>query len=65
MESIGIYHLLILAVIAAMLAAYIAPSLLAFRRNHPRRVAISLVNVFLGWSVVGWIAALIWASKRA
>jgi hypothetical protein len=38
---------------------YFLPTFIAYRKKH--FVAITLVNVFLGWTIVGWIFALIWA----
>jgi hypothetical protein len=31
------------------------------RRRHRNLLPIILVNIFLGWTFVGWIVALIWA----
>jgi hypothetical protein len=39
------------------------PSILARQKEH--FVAILLINIFLGWTVIGWIAALIWALTDA
>lgn len=41
--------------------AYPAPTIIAMARGHERRVAVFLINLFLGWTIVGWIAALVWA----
>ena len=41
---------------------YFVPSLTAFVRRHPNRVAILLLNVLLGWTFFGWAAALVWAA---
>ncbi len=38
---------------------YFLPTIIG--RNKADAGAIFLVNLFLGWTVVGWIAALIWA----
>jgi RsiW-degrading membrane proteinase PrsW (M82 family) len=46
-------------------AMYLLPTYEAWKNKHPNLVAISLVNIFLGWSVLGWVAALIWAFKKA
>ncbi len=46
------------------IAAFLIPTLLAYRRNHPSKLAIALVNVLLGWSIIGWIVALIWAATN-
>lgn len=37
------------------------PTFIAYRRGHPNRVPILLVNLFLGWTLVGWVASLVWA----
>jgi len=52
------FHFIILAVVFAF---YMAPGIIALARDHPHRIAIVLVNFFLGWSGVAWIASLIWA----
>lgn len=40
---------------------YFLPSLMARNRKHHNHVAITLLNLLLGWTVIGWIAALVWA----
>ncbi|CAB3759890.1 superinfection immunity protein [Paraburkholderia humisilvae] len=40
------------------LVVYLVPSLEADAREHRHAFAITLVNVFLGWTVIGWFAAL-------
>ncbi len=51
--------LFVLAVLA--IAIYLLPTYMATLRHHHQATAILMVNLFLGWSLVGWIAALIWA----
>ena len=41
---------------------YFVPSVIGFMRSHPNAAAICLLNVFLGWTFIGWVAALVWAS---
>jgi tryptophan-rich sensory protein len=43
------------------LALYFIPAIIAIARHHRNRLAIFLLNFFLGWTFIGWIAALIWA----
>ena len=43
------------------LAVYLAPALLAFKRRHPNRVGIFVLNLLTGWSVIGWALALVWS----
>jgi hypothetical protein len=41
---------------------YCLPGGIAFWRRHPQRWAISVLNVLLGWTGLGWIGALVWAA---
>jgi len=38
--------------------AYLAPTLAAAVRRHPRLLAVLTVNLLLGWTLLGWVAAL-------
>ena len=46
------------------LLMYFLPSLIALARSKRDLLAIFLLNLFLGWSVIGWIVALVWAAKN-
>lgn len=50
-----------LIIIALLGAAYLLPSLVAWRRNHRNAFPIFLVNVFTGWMILPWFIALVWA----
>ncbi len=43
---------------------YFLPSIIALARSKRDTLAIFLLNFFLGWSVIGWIVALVWAAKN-
>jgi hypothetical protein len=43
---------------------YFLPSIIALARNKRDTLAIFLLNFFLGWSVIGWIVALVWAARH-
>jgi len=43
---------------------YFAPAIVASYRNHRNLNAVLVVNLFLGWTFAGWVAALIWAVIR-
>lgn len=43
-------------------AFYFLPFLIAWRRNHRNETPIGLTNLLLGWTIIGWIIALIWAT---
>lgn len=40
---------------------YFAPAIIAHHRQHESSGKIFLVNLLLGWSILGWIACLAWA----
>ncbi|OLU23084.1 hypothetical protein BVH03_22915 [Pseudomonas sp. PA15(2017)] len=51
----------ILFAIGFSLAIYFIPTIIASGRSHPNLVAIFVLNIFGGWTVICWIAALVWA----
>lgn len=40
------------------------PTVVARSRNHPNAGAIFLVNLFFGWTFIGWVVSLLWACAR-
>ena len=44
-----------------LVALYFLPAIAADLRRHPSAFAIGLLNLLLGWTVLGWIIALVWA----
>ena len=53
--------LLVIAVGIVGLGVYLLPSLVSYRSR--RAGAIAWLNVLLGWTVIGWVAALQLAMK--
>ena len=46
--------------------AYILPSIVAvYIRKHENSLSILVLNLFLGWTIVGWIAAFIWGTYNS
>ena len=43
------------------LALYLLPTIIVLARRKKNVVGPILVNVLLGWTVIGWVVALIWA----
>lgn len=43
------------------IACYFLPTIIGAARHKANLVGIFLVNFFLGWSVIGWVVALVWA----
>ncbi|MCY1396642.1 Superinfection immunity protein [compost metagenome] len=40
---------------------YLLPTIEAILKKHRRVVPIALVNVLLGWSLIGWVVAYVWS----
>jgi T4 superinfection immunity protein len=52
-----------LVVLASVLGLYFAPSIVAGRRRVPSVGSVLIINLFLGWTLVGWIVALAMAFR--
>ena len=46
------------------LALYFLPTIIAFKRDQLNKVSVFLLNLFLGWSLIGWVISLVWATKK-
>ncbi len=53
-----------IALLPVLLIAYFTPVLIAVFRKHRFTTAIGLINLFLGWTVFGWLAAIVWAVNK-
>lgn len=47
-----------------ILMIYFLPATIAVFRDHNNAGAISVLNLLAGWTVIGWIAAMVWASTN-
>ena len=43
---------------------YFIPAYIAKIRQHHNFLAILVLNIFLGWTFLGWVIACIWACTR-
>jgi len=50
-----------LIIIAGAIVVYLLPGLIAFARGHRNAIAITALNILLGWSFFGWIGAFVWS----
>ena len=41
---------------------YLLPAIVAEERKHQHRSPILLLNLLLGWTFLGWVGALVWAT---
>jgi Superinfection immunity protein len=42
-------------------ALYITPTIVALDRKHRQTAPIAAINLFFGWTVIGWVVALAWS----
>ncbi len=56
---LGVLGLIGLAI--AGLGVYMFPAIVGWEREHPNQVSIALLNFFLGWTFLGWVASIVWA----
>jgi hypothetical protein len=47
-----------------LLVCYFIPAIVASCRHHNATGAIMVLNIFLGWTFIGWAIALVWASTN-
>ena len=43
---------------------YMAPTIVAAIRRHPDLLHVGVVNILTGWTIVGWIVAMVMACGR-
>ena len=57
-------RLLVAILIAILSFFYFFPFAIAFNRKRANTGAIFALNLFLGWSLIGWVVALVWSLKE-
>jgi RsiW-degrading membrane proteinase PrsW (M82 family) len=57
--------ILLLIALFLVLAFYFLPTIIAIKRKSPHTTAVGILNFFLGVTLLGWIIALVLASKQA
>lgn len=44
-----------------LIIVYFVPAIVAMARKHNNANAIFMMDLFLGWTLIGWVFALVWA----
>lgn len=60
-QAINNYPEILVWLAAVFAYCYVKPASKAASRKHKNANAIFMLNLLLGWSVIGWVAALVWA----
>ncbi len=51
----------VLWIVFAGFLAYMLPTIVAWCLNHPHLLGILAINAVFGWTLIGWMAAMVWA----
>jgi ABC-type sugar transport system permease subunit len=54
----------VIIVIMGLIATYFLPTIIALILHKRNTLAIFLLDLFLGWSLIGWVIALVWAVAK-
>ncbi|MGH3869564.1 MAG: superinfection immunity protein [Pseudonocardiaceae bacterium] len=52
-------------VVVMMFFLYFLPTVIGAIRKVPNAVSVFVINFFLGWTFIGWVAALAMAARTA
>lgn len=61
MQNLGLLEIII--VIFAIVFFFL-PSLIAYLRKHKNLLSIFMINLSLGWTLVGWVVSLVWSVMK-
>ena len=60
---LGPWEIALMLLILPSLAVYFVPTIVAIVRHVRNVLGIVLLNIFGGWTFVGWIIALVWSIR--
>jgi len=58
-EFVGLIMLIGIGLVGFVI--YFVPTLIAAIRKHGNLAAIMVINLFIGWTLLGWVGAFVWA----
>lgn len=65
MSDPALARLIGVLILTCVLPFYFLPTIVAASRQNRRLWSIFVINLLVGWTLVGWVAALVWASAAA
>jgi hypothetical protein len=48
-------------ILAVIFASYFVPFIIALSRDLKNKGSIFVLNLFFGWTLIGWVGALCWS----
>jgi RsiW-degrading membrane proteinase PrsW (M82 family) len=65
LQNLPLSQVIVLVIaLFCVLAFYFLPTIIAIKRKSPHTPAVVILNLFLGVTLLGWIIALVLASKQ-
>lgn len=58
------FKLFIALIIVILSLGYFLPAMIAWTNSRRNTSAIFALNLFLGWTLIGWVGALVWSLKE-
>ena len=56
-----LFIIMIILGVTLIAAPYLFPTIVAHKRGHHAKWGVTILNVTLGWSILGWVISSIWA----
>lgn len=53
-----------LILLFVILFFYFFPAIIAGSRTHNNTASITALNLFLGWTLIGWVISFVWALSK-
>ena len=60
----GLWQGSLMGLLVVNIPIYMLPTIIAGYRDHPSTMAVAVLNGLLGWTGLGWLAALAWGFAR-
>ena len=54
----------VILLVGFLILIYLIPTIVAFARKLPSTASVAVLNIFLGWSIIGFVISLVWAFKN-
>ena len=51
-------------IMALLIGSYFLPTIIAYNRNVKSKGSVVVINLFLGWTFIGWVVSLAMAFKE-
>ena len=58
-KALFIAIFIVISIVLILITLYFIPSIIAIKKKHKDLSKILMINIFLGWTIVGWIISLV------